>query len=262
METRVFDGKAFAQKKKENLTSRVSALKAEGIVPHLVSFLLGEDPASHLYTKLKKQFAQDVGCTFTVVTDPDIRTLISLLNQDTTVTGIMLQLPLPPLFREKTNEYILALDPAKDVDGLRSDSPFLPATVRGIAEIMKEAAAKEGDRVCIIGANGEVGRRLSRALKSHFVVSEVDIDTKNSWEVAHEAQIVISATGNPDSVDERYIQDGAIVIDVGSPKGDIVFSEVSKKAAFITPVPGGVGPVTVSSLIENLVDAAEALLPS
>ncbi len=258
----VFDGKSFSLDKKQILRARVDELAKQGIVPHLVSFLLGNDPASELYTRLKARFAQDVGCRFSVVTDPDIRTLLALLNQDTTVTGIMLQLPLPTGFQEKTNEYILALDPAKDVDGLRSDSPFLPATVRGIVEIMKEAHAKEGDSVCIIGANGEVGRRLSRSLKNHFVVSEVDIDTKTPWEIAREARIVISATGVPDSVDERYIKEGAIVIDVGSPKGDVNFAKVSPIASFITPVPGGVGPVTVSSLIENLVDAAEALISS
>lgn len=258
----IFDGKAYVAQKKVSLKSRVDALKNVGITPHLVSFLLGDDPASHLYTRLKKQFAQDVGCTFRVVSDPDIRTMISLLNQDTTVHGIMLQLPLPLAFRPRTNEYILALDPAKDVDGLRADSPFLPATIRGIAEIMKEAHVQKGDSVCIIGAKGEVGKRLSRVLKSHFVVSEVDVDTIHPWDIARESHVVISATGNSGSIDERYIQDGAVVIDVGSPKGDIAFDKVAPKASFITPVPGGVGPVTVSSLIENLVDAAQALLPA
>ncbi len=250
----IFDGKAFASKKEEEL-------KSLGKHPKLASILIGSNPASLLYVNLKKKFAERVGATLEIasfdesVEAGEVKQFIEDANADSSVDGIMIQLPLPEVLRSATNDLVNSISPLKDVDGLGKNSMYLHPTSRAVIEIISESGRQSGV-VCVVGATGMVGRPLVKDLKEKgFEVIECDHTTKNLKEETLKADILVSATGVPGLIKADMVKDGVVVIDVGSPKGDVDFDEVAVKASFITPVPGGVGPVTIACLLENLLSS-------
>lgn len=254
----IFDGKAFAEKKILELDKEVARLKNLGIHPKLASILIGEDPASKLYVSLKKKKAESMGAEMGVYylkeKEPleNILTLIDTLNFDPTVYGIMVQLPLPHSFSKECKEKIInSIKKEKDVDGLRDDSPFMHPTAMAILQVIEEAKKLVPSAYClktihVVGKTGMVGSALLREIKNtkYKLVEKPEV-----------ADILVSATGSPNIIKKGMVKKGAIVIDVGSPKGD-VDSGVSKVAGFMTPVPGGIGPITISCLLENLIVSA------
>jgi methylenetetrahydrofolate dehydrogenase (NADP+)/methenyltetrahydrofolate cyclohydrolase len=260
----IFDGKAFAAEKEISLGMRVLGLKARGIYPKLASIIVGNNPASELYVNLKKRAAENIGAEVDIYfikeisKVDDLILLIDTLNVDETVNGIMIQLPLPPAMSKFKDRIIESIDPKKDVDGLRIDSQFLHPTSKAVIDILKfaEKGLKvQPKTVCVVGATGMVGTPLVKELKTEgYKVIECDTKTTELRGYTLQGDVVISTTGTPGLIKSDMIKKDTIVIDVGSPKGDVETS-VSEKASFITPVPGGVGPVTISSLLENLISA-------
>lgn len=262
MKTTFFDGPSFARQKKDSLRQKVDELRSRGIVPKLATILVGEDPASRLYVTLKKKAVEEIGGRVEIFEvgrgkmTSYIIGLIRALNKDVKVHGIMIQLPLPAKFNQQKGRILENILPRKDVDGLRTKSPFLPATVKAILQII-EVAKGTGKKVVVVGSKGEVGGRLIKELKKReFVVEGYDKKTKNLGAKTLGADILVSATGTPGLITGQMVKKGVVAIDVGAPKGDLVLNGVALKASFVTPVPGGVGPVTIASLLENLVEAA------
>ncbi len=266
----IFNGRAFAAKKEEELNARVSRLVGNGVKPKLASILVGDDPASKLYVGLKKKKGEEIGVgveVFSFGTNAGKDELISKikeLNSDETFGGIMIQLPLPGELQSHKDEILSTISPDKDVDGLRDDSQFLHPTSKAVVEILNEARdivrlpLKETPlKVTVVGASGMVGKPLVKELKVEgYQVTECDTKTTNLSQKTLQADILISATGIPGIVTSEMVKPGAIVIDVGSPKGD-VDSSISQIAGFMTPVPGGIGPVTITCLLENLIQKYE-----
>lgn len=253
----IFDGKAFAEKKILELDKEVARLRNLGIHLKLASILIGEDPASQLYVALKKKKAESIGAEMDIYLLPEnepvenILKLINSLNQDKSVHGIMIQLPLPNAIINSKLKIINSIALRKDVDGLREDSPFVHPTAMAVLQVIEEArlrlaSARQAKTICVIGKTGMVGSALLREIKNtkYKLVEKSEV-----------ADILVSATGSPNIIKKGMVKKGAIVIDVGSPKGD-VDSGVSKVAGFMTPVPGGIGPITIASLLENLVKAS------
>lgn len=262
---RIFDGKAWAASEEVIIKQRITELRENfGIVPKLVSILVGDSQASILYTKLKREAAVRVGARFdirffesvdgaSVVTD-----VIHELNGDESVHGIMVQLPLPENIQARTKEVLSKIAPEKDVDGLRDDSYYLHPTSKAIHDIIEGVTSKDA-LVVVVGASGMVGRPLVAALESEgYKIIPCDIKTKDLQSETLKGDVIVSATGVPGLITGNMVREKAVVIDTGSPKGDVLFDEVAKKAGFITPVPGGVGPVTITALLSNLVLAAES----
>lgn len=254
----VFDGKAFAHKKEHALYHKIEKLKTK---PVMATILVGDDPASKLYVSLKQKAAERLGAEMDIyqfpasITHDELVLRINRLNRDKTIHGMMIQLPLPPGMKENTHDIVHHIPASRDVDGLRESSPFVHATARAVLSILSEAKKKikvsQDDYIVVVGATGMVGRRVvSELTKAGYEVGTTLSEAKN-------AKVLISATGKPGIVQAEHVKKGAIVIDVGAPRGDVKFDEVKDKASFITPVPGGVGPVTVISLLENLFQAAE-----
>jgi methylenetetrahydrofolate dehydrogenase (NADP+)/methenyltetrahydrofolate cyclohydrolase len=263
----IFDGRAFASQKESLLKLRVEKLKKKGKIPRLASILVGDNSANKLYVDLKKKAAEQIGVELAVYylshnkkTD-EILKLIGSLNEDQGVDGIMIQLPLPEGLSKDKGRIISAIDNRKDVDGLRVDSPFLHPTSKAVVEILDRAKlmlGKNPETVCVIGATGMVGRPLVKELKKKkYKVIECSSETKNLADKTREADVLVSAIGKADLLKGEMVKDGAVIIDVGSPRGDVQLNEVVKKVSFVTPVPGGVGPVTIACLLENLVEACQ-----
>lgn len=264
----VFDGRLFAAKKEANLGIRVLGLKARGVYPKLASIIIGKNPASELYVNLKKKAAERIGAEVDIYflgensKIDDILLLIDTLNTDEGVNGIMVQLPLPGSIAKFKDQIIGSIKQKKDVDGLRDGSQFLHPTAKAVMDILHEAedilrlpSRVSPCKVAVVGSTGMVGAPLVKELKEEkYNVIEVNAETHDLAKKVKSADVLISATGVPSLIKSEMVKPGAIVIDVGSPKGDVE-AEVSKKAAFVTPVPGGVGPVTISCLLENLIEA-------
>lgn len=267
----VFDGRKLANEIEEKLKMEVTDFKMRtGVTPKLVDIIIGNDPSSVMYANMKKKAAERIGMEMEVVNfseNTEIQEIISKiteLNNDKSIHGILVQLPLPEksLVFSLQSSVLNSIDPKKDVDCLTSENfellktgtpRFLPATVKGIFEIIHNSKfIIHNSSVCVIGASGMVGRPLSDYLKSTgATVFECDENTKDISIYTKQADILISATGIPNLIKKEMVKPGAVVIDVGSPVGDVDFENVSKIASFITPVPGGVGPMTVISLLEN-----------
>jgi len=263
----IFDGRAFASQKESLLKLSVEKLKEKGKIPRLASILVGDNPASKLYVDLKKKAAERIGVELDVYSlghdskTDEILKLIGRLNEDQEVHGIMIQLPLPKGLSKDKGRIIDSIDYRKDVDGLRPDSSFLHPTSKAVLEILDRAElmlGKKPETVCVIGATGMVGIPLVKELmKKKYHVIECSSETKNLDDKTREADVLVSAIGKSNLLKGYMVKDGAVVIDVGSPKGDVQLNEVVKKVSFITPVPGGVGPVTIACLLENLVEACQ-----
>ncbi|MDO8429262.1 MAG: bifunctional 5,10-methylenetetrahydrofolate dehydrogenase/5,10-methenyltetrahydrofolate cyclohydrolase [Candidatus Daviesbacteria bacterium] len=257
---RIIDGRALAKKYEESLKIKVKSLKR---IPKVISILVGSDPASLLYSQIKKKKAAEIGIDFDFIQFPAeekyevVEKYIKDLNDDLDVSGIMIQLPLPKMFLGDKNEdeLVSTINPHKDVDGLRSDSLFIHATVRAVLTIFKEEEIEVGGKVvAVVGATGMVGTPMVYELKKRGAeVIPIHSKTRGLEGKTKEADIIISAVGIPNLITEDMVKEGVVVIDVGM---DVDFENVSKKAFKITPPKGGVGPVTVISLMENVFDAA------
>lgn len=268
MKTIVFDGRGFADEKIEELKIISTGLRSRGVLPHLASILIGDDAASRLYVGLKKKAAEKIGAelaTYFLLERTklkDLLILIESLNTDENVHGIMIQLPIPGELGKHKEEIISAIDSSKDVDGLKEDSPYLHPTSKAVMDILHEAenilrlpCKTRSCTVAVVGSTGMVGTPLVKELnKEGYKVLEANIETTNLERITKNADIVVSATGVPGLIKFEMVKNGVIAIDVGSPRGDFD-PEVEDAAAFFTPVPGGVGPVTISCLLENLIEA-------
>lgn len=265
MKSIIFDGRKYALEMEQALAMRVLGLRTRGVYPKLASIIVGSDPASVLYVNLKKKAAERIGAEVDIyriskkTSLKDLLLLIETLNEDEQFQGIMIQMPIPGALSESREEIINAILPSKDVDGLRHDSDFLHPTSKAVVNILhfaeKETKTKP-DNVCVVGATGMVGTPLTEELETEgYKVVKCDLKTEDLKREVLGCDAVISTTGTPNIISPEIVKKGSIVIDVGSPKGDVEFAGVSKKASFITPVPGGVGPVTISELLENLISA-------
>lgn len=274
----VIDGKALAAKMQAALAEKTAQLKAEkGLIPGLVVILVGENPASQVYVRNKERSALAVGFKSEVVRVPDtisekeLLALIERYNQDSEWHGILVQLPLPVHISEE--KVLLAIDPDKDVDGFHptnmgkfwSGHPvMIPSTPAGIMEMFKEYQIElEGKTAVVIGRSNIVGKPMAQLLlDANATVTIAHSRTKNLPELARQADILVVAIGRGHFVTKEFVKPGAVVIDVGMNRdangkliGDVQYDEVAEVASYITPVPGGVGPMTITMLMEQTYEA-------
>ena len=266
MDTIIFNGRSFAVEKEEELKKEASKLKKKGIIPKMASILVGDDPASHLYVSLKKKVAERIGCELEIISFSGsvsmirIISTVKMLNAKKDVNGIMVQLPLPDNFSDEERDKIIgSISKEKDIDGLRDESLFITPTVKSVLFALKEASYNTALKarplkVVVVGHSGFEGGKIYKVLNEMgYDVNGADSKTKELRDKTLKADILISATGSPGIIKGSMVREGVIVIDVGAPKGDVVKEEVIGKASFLSPVPGGIGPVTIVSLLENLV---------
>ena len=276
-----FDGKAFASEIEVEVSTSLRQGYGGRRRPKIVSVLVGDDPASVLYTKLKKQAAERVGIEFEIVKfesgfsrdqNQDLGSRIRQIGAREDVTGVMVQLPLPGVSRKDTEAILQAIPLEKDVDGLRyPDSGVVPPVVKAVLSIVEEIDREKftiynlqftntwEKRFVVLGARGFVGSALCSELnKRGIIVDQVDSDTSDPAEITSQADVVISCMGNEGMVTSDMVRDGAIVIDVGAPRGDMT-REVYEKASVSVEVPGGIGPVTIACLLQNACDTIPGL---
>ncbi len=273
----IIDGKKVANEKAEKLTQEVAELKAQGITPKLIILCIQPDKRSLAYMGAKTRRGEQVGITTEVVeldtpSIEEVQSKIEELNDDESVSGIILQLPIPENFDKQ--DVIDLIDPSKDVDGLTTTNQhllasgkaqFVPATPLGVMELLKAYKIDpKGKTACVIGRSNLVGKPVKYLLEQAGAkVLEVNRETPDPPSVTKQADILVSAAGKPKLVTADMVKDGAAVIDVGITEenqklyGDVDFDAVSQKATYLTPVPGGVGPMTVIMLLSNVVKAAK-----
>ena len=275
----IISGKVVSAAKREELKERVKALKDKGISTGLAVIIVGNNSASRVYVNNKKKGCEEIGVTsfeFALpeeTTEAELLSLIEKLNNDDRVDGILCQLPLPKHIDEKV--ILNSIDPAKDVDAFHpvnvghimiGDFTFLPCTPAGIMEMLKYYNISVSGKKCVvIGRSNIVGKPMAMLLlKENGTVEICHSRTENLKEETLSADILVAAVGIANFVTADMVKDGAVVIDVGMNRneegklcGDVCFDEVEKKASFITPVPGGVGPMTITMLLENTVRSAE-----
>ena len=275
----IIDGKELSKKLKEQMKDRVAQMRQQGIVPKLVVVLVGNNSASEVYVRNKHKACGEVGIESEVIKMPEETTqqelldVVKGLNEDRTVDGILVQLPLPGQIIEKV--VLRSILPEKDVDGFHpvnvgllsiGDDCYAPATPSGIIAMFKEYGIEIAGKHCvIIGRSNIVGKPMAALLLRHnATVTVCHSKTKNLGELTRQADIVIVATGHRHTLTADMVKEGAVVIDVGMNRnelgklcGDVDFDEVKEKASFITPVPGGVGPMTITELLENTILAAQ-----
>ncbi len=283
MTAQILDGKAVAAQIRSEVSERVRALAERGVTPGLAAVLVGDDQASRIYVGQKHKACADVGIRSeqidlpAYVTEHELLATIRRLNRDPDIHGIILQLPVPDHLHEL--ELQCAILPEKDVDGLhplnigmmvRRGHGYLPATPYGIVELMLRCDVPiEGAETCVVGYGDLVGAPLSvmltqNSIRGNATVTSTHIRSRDLAEHTRAADIVVAAAGVPQLIRGDMIKPGATVIDVGVHRtpsglvGDVVFDEVVEVAGAITPVPGGVGPMTVAMLLVNTVQAAEA----
>jgi methylenetetrahydrofolate dehydrogenase (NADP+)/methenyltetrahydrofolate cyclohydrolase len=281
----VIDGKKMAQEIRHELKVKGTRLKQEtGITPGLGVILVGEDPASQIYLRHKENACKDVGFYSREFRLPQetlesaLLSVIQELNQDTRIHGILVQLPLPRHLNSAT--IIEAINPQKDVDGfhpynlgrLFTGNPFhMACTPKGILELMdRHGIIIEGKEAVIVGRSNIVGKPLSlMLLNRHATVTICHTRTRHLPEITKRAEILVAAAGAPEMIRGDMVRDGAVIIDVGVNRmkdgrlvGDVAYSEVAVKASYVTPVPGGVGPMTIAMLLVNTLEAAVRSLES
>ncbi len=276
---RIIDGKAVSQFVKDEVKKEVSALGENGVTVGLAVIIVGNDPASRTYVNNKKKACEATGIIseeYALPEDTTMEELLALireLNAKKSINGILCQLPLPKHLDEKV--IIENIDPIKDVDAFHAvntghimigDYSFLPCTPAGIMEMLKYYNIEiEGKECVVIGRSNIVGKPMAMLLlQKNGTVTVCHSRTKNLKEVTSRADILVAAVGKPYFVTADMVKDGAVVIDVGMDRnkegklcGDVDFAEVEKKASYITPVPGGVGPMTIATLMKNTVTAAK-----
>ena len=282
MPARLIDGKAIAASIRERLTTSVAAFRqASGQTPTLAAILVGNDPASQVYVRNKEQACAKVGIASRVhrldglTTQAELLELISRLNADAAVHGILVQLPLPQQIHETT--VLDAVTPLKDVDCFHPENVgrltqgrprFLPCTPHGVQVMLRESGIEvEGAHVVVLGRSEIVGKPVGLMLvqkgeTANATVTICHSRTKHLAQITRSADILIAAIGKPDFVTAEMVKPGAVVIDVGINRvgdklvGDVAFDSVCTVASAISPVPGGVGPMTIAMLLENTLTAA------
>jgi methylenetetrahydrofolate dehydrogenase (NADP+)/methenyltetrahydrofolate cyclohydrolase len=289
MSARIIDGKKIASQMREELKRQIDKLKRKGVVPGLGVILVGDNPASLSYVSAKQRACSEIGIFSDDNRLPadtkqeELIGLISRMNADAKIHGILVQLPLPKHLNE--SEVLLAINPAKDVDGfhpvnigkmMTGQKTFLPCTPHGVVQLLIRSGVKiEGSDVVIVGRSNIVGKPLANMLiqkskTGNATVTICHTRTKNLAEHTRRADILIAAAGKPNTITADMVKDGAVVIDVGVNRvndptskngyrlvGDVDFEAVKEKAGLITPVPGGVGPMTITMLLYNTVESAK-----
>lgn len=288
MECKIIDGKAVAADIRREVAEKTAALKAKGVTPCLAVILVGDDGASVSYVTGKQKALAEVGMEDRSVhlsvdtTEKELLELIAKLNADESVHGILVQLPLPKHIDEE--KVLLAIDPKKDVDGfhpvnmgnmLIGKKSFLPCTPHGILVLLERAGVNtNGARVAVIGRSNIVGKPMAVLLSRkeyNATVTLCHTGTKDIASITRQADIVIAAAGHPGTLTADMVKEGACVIDVGVNRipdatkksgfrlvGDVEYDAIKEKASVITPVPGGVGPMTIAMLMVNTLAAASS----
>ena len=276
---KIIDGKAISAEIKEELKGKVAEYKKQGVEITLAVVKVGNDPASAVYVRNKEKACEYVGITSRTLalpeetTEEDLLKVVNDLNEDKAVNGILVQLPLPKHIDE--SKVLLAIDSNKDVDGFHpvnvgkmviGEETFLPCTPAGIIEMLKRTDVEISGKECVvIGRSNIVGKPMSMLmLKENATVTIAHSRTKDLKEVTRRADILIAAIGKAKFVTADYVKEGAVIIDVGMDRdengklcGDVDFDSVSQVASAITPVPGGVGPMTVTMLLVNCLRSVE-----
>ena len=284
MSATIIDGKAVAAGVRERVAAEVGELRERhGVQPGLATVLVGDDPASAIYVRRKREACEEVGIASfhhepgAEVTEDELGELLRALGADERVHGILLQLPLPGHL--DTDVMIALIDPAKDVDGLtpvnagllaQGGRGLVPCTPAGVMELLVSGGVElEGARAVVLGRSRLVGKPLAALLlAANATVTQCHSRTRDLAAVCREADVLIAAAGSPRLVTADMVGEGATVIDVGTNRtdeglvGDVDFDAVRAKAGAITPVPGGVGPMTIAMLLANTVEAARRLLES
>ena len=288
MPAKIIDGKQLAQEIRGELKQEVAALKKAGVVPGLGVILVGEDPASRSYVTAKEHACGEIGIFSddnrlpAQTSQKDLLALVHRMNEDPRINGILVQLPLPKHLKEA--EVLLAINPDKDVDGFHpinvgrmvvGERAFLPCTPHGVVQMLVRSGVKiDGAHAVIVGRSNIVGKPLANMLmqkSSHgnATVTVCHTRTKDIGYFTRQADIVIAAAGRPNTITADMVREGAVVIDVGVNRiedatkkqgfrlvGDVDFEAVKERASMITPVPGGVGPMTITMLLFNTVESA------
>jgi methylenetetrahydrofolate dehydrogenase (NADP+)/methenyltetrahydrofolate cyclohydrolase len=288
MTAKIIDGKEIARQIREELAVEIRQLKEKGIVPGLGVILVGDDPASRSYVTAKDKACHEIGIFSddnrlpADATQAQLLALIRKMNADPKINGILVQLPLPKHLNE--SEVLLTIDPDKDIDGFHptnvgrmvvGEKAFLPCTPHGVLQMLVRSGVKtEGAHAVIVGRSNIVGKPLANMLMAkgplgNATVTVCHTKTKNIAHYTRQADIVIAAAGRPNTVTADMIREGAVVIDVGVNRiedatkkagfrlvGDADFDGCMAKASMITPVPGGVGPMTITMLLYNTVESA------
>ncbi len=289
MTAKIIDGKQVATDIREELKREVAALKEKQIVPGLGVILVGEDPASKSYVSAKEKACGDIGIfsddnrLSAETTQEALLALVERMNKDPKINGILVQLPLPKHIDESA--VLLAIDPDKDVDGFHpmnvgkmvvGEKAFLPCTPHGVVQLLKRSGVDTcGAHVVVVGRSNIVGKPVANMLlqKKDGANATVTLCHTRTKDLAHhtrQADIIIAASGWPNTITADMVKDGAVVIDVGVNRvedasrergyrlvGDVDFDAVKDKASLITPVPGGVGPMTITMLLYNTVESAK-----
>ena len=289
MAAKIIDGKQIAADMQAELKKEVAKLKKQGIVPGLGVILVGEDPASKSYVTAKERACEELGIYSddnhlpADTTQQDLIALINRMNTDPKINGILVQLPLPKHLDE--SEVLLAINPDKDVDGFHptnigkmvaGQAAFLPCTPHGVIQLLQRSGVKiEGSHVVIVGRSNIVGKPVANMLiqKNKGGNATVTVCHTRTADLAYhtrQADIIIAAAGRPNTITADMVKDGVVVIDVGVNRiedktakkgyrlvGDVDFEAVKEKASLITPVPGGVGPMTITMLLYNTVESAK-----
>lgn len=275
----IIDGKAVALNVKNQVKLECEALKKKGITPGLAVIIVGDDPASQVYVRNKEKACEE--CGFHSVkyaldantTQQELNALIDELNNDDSINGILCQLPLPSHLDDK--EVINRIDPVKDVDAFHpvnvgaimiGDYNFLPCTPAGVMELIHSTGVElEGKKAVVMGRSNIVGKPMAMLLLHENATVEITHSkTRSLSEITSEADILVAAVGKAKFVKSDMVKQGAVVIDVGMDRdengklcGDVDFEDVKEKCSYITPVPGGVGPMTIAMLMKNTLTAAK-----
>ena len=273
MVAKILDGKQIAKEYRQRLKNQVNELKEYGFTPKLSVILVGNDGASQSYVKSKKKAAEKIGMISEIIhldestSEEVVLSELNRLNNDDTVSGILVQVPLPKQVSEQ--KVLEAINPEKDVDGFHpinigklyiDEQTFVPCTPLGIMEILKHADINlEGKNAVVIGRSHIVGQPVSKLLlQANATVTILHSRTKNMNAHLKQADVIVSAVGQPGLVTKENVKKGAVIIDVGNTpdengklKGDVAYDEVKEIASAITPVPGGVGPLTITMVLNN-----------
>ncbi len=274
----ILDGKALAAKIRKKAADDVASLKNKGITPGLAVVLVGDDPASHTYVKMKEKACEETGIYSIVhkmpidISEAKILETIEMMNQNPNIDGILIQLPLPAHI--DTQKVLNTVSPEKDVDGfhpfnvgnlvLDIDS-FVPCTPLGVMKLLEEYDIHpKGMDACVVGASNIVGKPMMHLLLNKFATVDIcHIYTKDLKTHTSRADLLIVGVGKQNLITKDMVKEGAIVIDIGINKtdegkitGDVDFENVAPKCSYITPVPGGVGPMTIAMLLVNTINAA------
>jgi len=279
MTATIISGKQVSEEIRGNIAIEVKELAAKGVVPGLAVVLVGEDPASQVYVRNKEKACHDLGYYSEVHRLPaetkqaDLLALVDKLNRQDSIDGILVQLPLPGHIEEKAVINAIAVD--KDVDGFHpvnvgnlviGDDSLLPCTPAGVIELIKRAGISlSGKHAVVIGRSNIVGKPVSLLLqRENATVTMCHSRTANMAEIARQADVLVVAIGRANFIDASYVKPGAVVIDVGMNRlengklaGDVDFESVKEVSGPITPVPGGVGPMTITMLMQNTLIAAK-----